>query len=93
MSIGRYCRERDKQREVAALMHRRSQQASKPENRKNLARLADAHRKIAMVRAGKAKPAQSEPQVAADVAYQRALPFFKAGAAHFADRVADRAGT
>jgi hypothetical protein len=42
MSIGRYRREHDKQREVAALMHRRSQQASKPE-------LADAHRKIAKI--------------------------------------------
>jgi hypothetical protein len=49
MSIGRYRREHDKQREVAALMDRRWQQASKPENRKKLAELADAHRKIAKI--------------------------------------------
>jgi hypothetical protein len=74
---------------LAALMHRKSQQASKPENRNKLAELAVAHRKIAKVRAEKAKAAQSEPQVADDATYQRALPFFKAGAADFANGAID----
>ena len=39
--------------QMAALMHRLSQKASKPENRKKLAELASAHRTIARIRAEK----------------------------------------
>jgi hypothetical protein len=74
---------------LAALMHRKSQQATTPENRKKLAELAEAHRHIAQVRAKKAKPAEPEFPFADDATYQRALPFFKAGAAHFADETND----
>lgn len=48
---------------MAALMHGKSEKATKPENRKKLAELADAHRKIAQTRAKKANPAPSEPAV------------------------------
>jgi hypothetical protein len=80
--------------QMAALMHRKSQQATTPENRKKLAELAEAHRHIAQVRAKKApakkaKPAESEPPITEDAIYQRTLPFFKAGAAHFADAAND----
>ena len=44
--------------QMAALMHRKSQQATTPENRKKLAELVEAHRKIAKIRAEKAKPAE-----------------------------------
>jgi hypothetical protein len=43
----------------------------------------------AQVRAKKAKPAEPEFPFADDATYQRALPFFKAGAAHFADETND----
>jgi hypothetical protein len=41
-------------------MHGKSEKATKPENRKKLAELADAHRKIAQIRAKKVNLAQSE---------------------------------
>jgi hypothetical protein len=75
--------------QLAALMHTKSQQAKKPENRKKLTELAEAHRQIAQVRSEKAKPAEPESRVADDATYEPALPFFKAGAAHFADESND----
>jgi hypothetical protein len=75
----------DQHMQMAALMHRKSQQATTPENRKKLAELAEAHRHIAQVRAKKAKPDEPEFPFADDATYQRALPLFKAGAVHFAD--------
>jgi hypothetical protein len=51
---------------MAALMHGKSEKATKPENRKKLAVLADAHRKIAQTGAKKANPAQSVPAVTDD---------------------------
>jgi hypothetical protein len=41
---------------MAALMHRKSQNATTPENRKKLAELADGHRKIARLGRGKDVP-------------------------------------
>jgi hypothetical protein len=58
--------------QLAALMHGKSQQA-KPENRKKLAELAEAHRHIAHVRAEKAKPAEPESPAADDGPTRRAV--------------------
>jgi hypothetical protein len=44
---------------MAALMHRKSREA-KPENRNRLAELAEAHRKIARIRAKKPNASSSE---------------------------------
>jgi hypothetical protein len=46
------------QMQMVALMHRKSQQVTTPENRKKLTELVEAHRKIAKIRAGKAKRAE-----------------------------------
>ena len=58
---------------------------------KRLVEFAKVRRKLAQAAARKAAAKKTKPAepLADDATYQRALPFFKAGAAHFADEAND----
>jgi hypothetical protein len=75
---------------MADLLEKKAGAERDPKKAKKQSEMANVFRTLASKAAAKkAKPAKSEPAFADDVTYQRALPFFKAGAAHFADGIND----